>query len=242
MPRIVTALFKDRAQAQQALQSLLGTGLAQSRIVTAGMDDAREVSSISGFRTLDIPDESRAALRSLDLPAGDRSLFEQGLRRGCSLIAVRIDREDMNEAIRVLEMFDPVDLDRDSREWAEGSAPQGGGGGAVVGGPLAAGITGGSTAGTTNTETLPGMGLMAEAADDLGSADLRAGETAQPGQGMGTTTGTGGRRSDERADREGVNELAAASQPSPDQPALLQRHMNRGGRIWVFGSAEDGSL
>jgi hypothetical protein len=39
-----------------------------------------------------------------------------------------------------------------------------------------------------------------------------------------------------------VNELAAASQPSPDQPGLMQRHMNRGGRIWAYRTFDEGSV
>jgi len=234
MPRIVTALFKDRAQAQQSLQALMAAGIAQTRITTIGLNEAgRDVSSISGFRTLDVPHESRAALQGLELPESDRRLFEQGLQRGCFLIAARIDRESLDEAIRVLEMFDPVDLDHESREWAEGSSSQGGG--ADAGAPLSAGLTAGTSASTTNTSSLPGMGLMAEAADDLGSADLRADETAQPGSGLSTTTGTGARRDDARADREGVNELAGSG-PAPVQAGLIESHMHRGGRVRVFGS------
>jgi hypothetical protein len=242
MPRIVTALFKDRAQAQQGLQALMAAGVAQSRITTIGLNEGgRDVSSISGFRTLDIPPESHAALRELELPEDDRSLFEQGLQRGRFLIAARIDRENLDEAIRILEMFDPVDLDRESREWAAGDsaaqgggAAQGSGGGVDVGGPLGAGLTAGVSAGTTNTGSLPGAGLMGEAADDLGSADLRADETAQPASGESTTTGTGARRGDARADREGVNELAGSG-PAPVQAGLVERHMHRG-RVRVFGS------
>jgi len=234
MPRIVTALFKDRAQAQQSLQALMAAGIAQTRITTIGLNEAgRDVSSISGFRTLDVPHESRAALQGLELPESDRRLFEQGLQRGCFLIAARIDRESLDEAIRVLEMFDPVDLDHESREWAEGSSSQGGG--ADAGAPLGAGLSAGTSASTTNTSSLPGMGLMAEAADDLGSADLRADETAQPGSGLSTTTGTGARRDDARADREGVNELAGSG-PAPVQAGLIERHMHRGGRVRVFRS------
>jgi hypothetical protein len=234
MPRIVTALFHDQAQAQQALQALMGTGVAQSHVTAIGFTEGREVSSISGFRTLTARDDSQAALYDLNLPASDLRLFEQGLHRGCSLIAARVDQENFEEAIRVLEMFDPVDLDRDSREWAQsnGSVQAGG----DVGAPLAAGITGGSTAGGTNTSALPGMGQMTEAADDLGTADLRTDETAQPGMGAGTTTGTAGRRDDARADREGVNELALESNPPGAQSGFLQRHMNRGGRVWAYGS------
>jgi hypothetical protein len=213
-------------------------GIAQHRIVAVGNDDAREISSISGFRVLSARDDSMEALHDLNLPEDDRRLFDQGLREGHTLIAARIDRDNLDEAVRVLEMFDPVDLDRDSREWLEknGSQPSG------PGAPLAAGLTGGAQAGMTNTETLPGMGLMGEASDDLGTQDLRTGEVRQSRQGSDSTTGTGTRRSDERADREGVNDLAVNSQPSPDQPGLMQRHMNRGGRVWAYRTSDEGSV
>ncbi|PVE24274.1 hypothetical protein DC522_11425 [Microvirga sp. KLBC 81] len=238
MPQMITALFRDPAQARQALQALLEMGIAQHRIVAVGTEDAREISSISGFRTLSARDDSLEALRGLNLPEDDLRLFEKGLHNGCTMIAARVDRNDMEEAARVLEMFDPVDLDSSSREWLKAGEERGAGPGA----PLAAGITGGAQAGQTSTGSLPGMGLMAEGTDDLGSADLRTGETGRPNAGAQTTTGTGARRSDERADREGVNELAVASQPSPDQPGLMQRHMNRGGRIWAYRTFDEGAV
>ncbi len=239
MPQMIAALFRDSAQAHQALQALLEMGLAQTKIVAAGFGEGRDVSSISGFRTLSTPDDSQAALAGLNLPASDRQLFEQGLHRGCALIAARVDREDLERAAQALEMFDPVDLDSSSREWLDASGS--GGGGVDVGAPLGAGLTGGSAAGMTNTSAVPGMGLMGEAADDLGSSDLRTDEMSQPNQGSSTTTGTGTRRSDARADREGVNELDVQSAPVPVQAGLLERHMHRGGRVWVFGSPGAGT-
>ena len=240
MPHMLTALFRDPSQARQALQALMETGIAQHRIVAVGNQDAREISSISGFRALSARDDSLESLHDLNLPDDDRRVFEKGLHDGCTMIAARVDQDDMEEAARVLEMFEPVDLDGSSREWlkAEGG---GRGAGADLGMPLGAGLTGGAQAGQTNTGSLPGMGQMAEATDDLGSADLRTGE-GQPNAGASTTTGTGARRSDERADREGVNELAVASQPSPDQPGLMQRHMNRGGRIWAYRTFDEGAV
>lgn len=226
MPQMIAALFREPARARQALQSLLETGIAQHRIVAIGTEEAREVSSISGFRILSARDETGEALHDLDLPDDDRRVFEQGLRSGCTMIAARVDRDGMEEAARVLELFDPVDLDGSSREWLKDGGDRGA--------PLGAGITGGAQGGQTNTGALPGMGLMAEGADDLGSADLRAGEA--------TTTGTGARRSDERADREGVNEFAVAPQPAPDQPGPMQRHMNRGGRVWAYRSFDEGAV
>ena len=240
MPQMITALFRDPAQARQALQALMQMGIAQHRIVAVGTEDAREISSISGFRALSARDDSREALHDLNLPQEDLRVFEQGLRKGCTMIAAQVDRDDAEDAARALEMFDPVDLDSSSREWLGAGAGQEAG--ADLAAPLGAGVTGGAQAGQTNTDSLPGMGLMAEGSDDLGSADLRTGETGQPNAGAQTTTGTGARRSDERADREGVNELAVASQPSPDQPGLMQRHMNRGGRIWAYRTFDEGAV
>jgi hypothetical protein len=240
MPQMITALFRDPAQARQALQSLLETGIAQHRIVAVGNEDAREISSISGFRTLSARDDSMEALHDLNLPESDRRLFERGLHRGHTLIAARVDQDNAEEAVRVLEMFDPVDLDGSSQEWLSSNGSDQAG--ADVGAPLGAGITGGSGGGMTTTGALPGMGLMAEGADDLGTTDLRTDEFAQINQGSSSTIGTGSRRSEERADREGVNELAMDTQPSPDQPGLMQRHMNRGGRIWAYRTAGEGGL
>jgi hypothetical protein len=240
MPQMITALFRDPAQARQALQSLLEMGIAQNRIVAVGNADAREISSISGFRSLSARDDALEALHDLNLPEPDKRIFEQGLHRHLTLIAAQVDRDNAEEAARVLEMFEPVDLDGSSREWLKESGSDQAG--ADVGAPLAAGITGGSGGGTTTTSTLPGMGLMAEGADDLGTADLRTDEFSQANQGSNTTVGTGSRRDDERADREGVNELAVDTQPDPDQPGLMQRHMNRGGRVWAYRTFEEGGL
>jgi hypothetical protein len=186
MPQMMTALFRDPAQARQALQALMETGIAQHRIVAVGSEDAREISSISGLRTLSARDDSLEALHDLHLPESDRRVFERGLHSGCTMIAARVDQDDMEEAARVLEMFDPVDLDSSSREWLEAGAE--GPKGADLGAPLGAGITGGSQAGRTNSGSLPGMGLMAEGSDDLGTADPRTGETGQPNAGARTTT------------------------------------------------------
>ena len=36
--------------------------------------------------------------------------------------------------------------------------------------------------------------------------------------------------------------IDVATQPSPDQPGLMQRHMNRGGRIWAYRTSGEGGL
>jgi hypothetical protein len=230
MPRIVTALFKDRAQAQQALQALIAMGIAQSRINGIGFAAAREVPSISGFRTLTPSDDARAELGGLGLPQSELRAFERGLNRGGALIAARVDADRMDEAVRTLEMFDPLELDPETE--ASAASAQAGG---VVEAPLAAGLTGGAAGGMTNTDALPGMGQMTNATDALGTADSRTRESAQPGVGA-ESTAAGGRRETERADLPGVNELGADSTPPEPRSGPFQDRLNRGSRIKIYGS------
>ena len=234
MPRIVTALFKDRAQAQQALQALIAMGIAQSRITGIGFAEAREVSSISGFRTLAPSDDARSELGNLGLPPSDLPTFEQGLRRGGALIAVEVDADRMEDAARTLEMFEPLDLDPETQESVDASSGAQAGG--DVGAPLGAGLTGGASAGMTNTDALPGMGQMTNATDELGTADARTGEPTGAGARGASTTATGERRETERADRPGVNELGTTSTPPEPRSGPFQDRLNRGSRIRIYGS------
>ncbi|WP_230529961.1 hypothetical protein [Microvirga roseola] len=236
MPRIITAMFKDHFKAQQALQALLGMGLARDRVTALGVNPGREVSSISGFRTLEIQPEARSSLRGLELPEEDLDLFERGLQRGHSLIAARIDREDHEKAIQVLEMFDPADLDRDSREWTshEGGGPEALQGTGDVGKPLGGGITGGNAEGMSNTGSLPGMGTMIDNGTSLGTGDLNTDETARSATGFSSTVPTGQYDDGRREERPGVNELRRDSTPPAPRSGPFQRDMNRGGRIRIY--------
>lgn len=232
MPHILTALFKDRAKARQGLQSLVEMGIARDRVTAIGLNEGREVSLISGFRIRDAMDESQTAPHDLDLPESDLRLFEERLRQGCALIAARVDREKLDEAIRVLEMFDPVDLDRESREWADASGSRQGG--ADAGGPLGAGITGGNAEGMSNTAAAPGMGTMTGDGTSLGTADLRTDETARPPGGVGSTVTTGQVNRGGREDRPGVNELRQPSAAPEPGRGPFQRELNRRGPIWSY--------
>ncbi len=213
MPRIVTALFEDHAAAQRALQALIAAGVARDRIALIGESEGRDVSSISGFRDLSARDDGLAGLHDLPLPDEDLRLFEEGLRRGHALLSARVDTENMEEAVRVIDLFEPLDLDHRSREWQGGQ--QGGTGGADVGGPLAAGLTGGNTAGTTNTGALPGMGSLTYGTHEAGTADPRTREASVSDMGLSSTSETGGRREEARARAPGVLELSQGQTVNP---------------------------
>ena len=248
MPRIVAALFEDQAAAQRALQAMLGTGVARDRIAITGEREAREVSSISGFRELSARDDSLAELHDLPLPDDDLQVFEAGLRQGHVLLSARIDAENMEEALNVLEMFDPIDLDNRSEAWqraqggGSGAGSGGGmGGGVDVGAPLGAGITGGAMGGTTNTSALPGTGSLTTGTHDAGTADLRTQEMSTHDMGVSSTQETGSRREDARAGAPGVMELAegqtvnpAAGQGFKGGGDRYRRELNRTGRVRAY--------
>ena len=206
MPRIITALFEDRGAAERALQALIETGVARDRIAIVGERHATGT-EVAPSRPPAPNEDVIAALHDLDLPDEDTRLFQEGLRRGCALVSARVGSDAAEQAIRVLEMFDPVDLDRRSEEWLRGAGAAGAREGVDVGGPLGTGLTAGSGQGNTNLESVPGMGTMADDTSTLGTADLRTSELGLSDQGRSAIP-AGDRRTEERAGAPGVNELA----------------------------------
>jgi hypothetical protein len=248
MPHIITALFENSTQAQRALQAMMETGIARDRVTVIGRAEGAEISSISGFRELSARDDTLVELGDLPLPEEDLRLFEQGLRRGCALLSARVERTNVEHAIQVIEMFEPLDLDRETEQWGgrEGAAAPG----VDLGGPLGAGLTGGTSPQTTNIEAAPGMSAMADDPSTLGSADLKTGEARLSDQGRSSIP-TGQRRAEERAGAPGVLELGArgdaqrAAKVSPNAaatagmglnagPDLFRREPNRGGRVRAY--------
>ncbi|MCB8819606.1 hypothetical protein [Microvirga rosea] len=224
MPHLVTALFKDLGQAQQAVQALLEMGVAPSRITMAGLPKGREISSISGFRDLSLETDLAGELRRLSLPEDEFNAFEVKLREGCALVAAQVGAAEQDETVRILEMFGPDDFEGTTAQ-GDSAGTQGGG---DAGTPLAAGITGGTAEGMTNTGALPGMDALT-GGDDLGTSDLRA---AAP-LGGGTTL-PAGRSAEAREERPGVNELSPNATSATGRTLL--RDPNRSGPVRSYRS------
>ena len=230
MPRLVAAVFADRGNADRALQALIAEGVARDRIELAGGE--RHPSSELAPRR-EIPQAH--GLVNLGLPEEDRRLFEGALARGQVLVSVRLaDDRDGERAARILEMFDPEDLDARSAQASAAGQPDGIGSGVDVGAPLGAGLTAGSGRGTDNVSAAPGMGTLTDDTSTLGTADLRTQGMGLSDEGLSTTP-TGGRRGDARAGEPGVNELASGHGDPAQAPgstsAARWRDMVRIGRV-----------
>lgn len=231
MPRIVTALFENRASAERALQALLTSGVARDRIAIVGEPDGKGITQNMSFAQGGASGETMGELRHL--PPEDAQLFSNAIRRGHALLSARLPTEEMEKAVATIEMFEPLDLDRRSSEWrSAGGGGSGGGQGGMsgagvdLGAPLGEGLspTGGNMAGQTNTSTIPGVGSLTDATHDSGSADLQTGELGRGKRGADSTVPTGG-RANERAGMEGVLELA---------PGAARRDSVRMGRVWSY--------
>ncbi|MBM6594769.1 hypothetical protein [Microvirga pudoricolor] len=234
MPHFVTALFDDHAKASAALQALIEMGVTRNHIVAIGLMDGRDVSSISGFRSLSAQEDPGTALSSLGLPADDRATFERGLLAGYALVGGQVTPSEMDRAIDVLDMFGPLELDGPAQDRLASRPAEAG----DLGRPLAAGITGGNAEGQTNTGALPGMKSMIDGSDDLGTGDLQTEESARSQGGAGSTVSTGDRRDDRRTDLEGVTGLVSPDPAPVPGGGPMQRVTNRGGRVWAFGTQD----
>jgi hypothetical protein len=201
MAQLIAALFPDPARAERALQALMTAGLSGQRTgLIAGETRATELGS---FQVSSPPENIHFGA----IPAEDRPLFEEGLRRGGSVLLADIVR-DLDKAVRIIETFDPMEL-----EGGSGRPPRQGDGtrkGVDVGAPLAADLTAGMGQGNTNLEGMPGAGTMADDTSTLGTADLRTDEMRAGDQGR-SGVAVGGRGAEERAGAPGVLELGPAT-------------------------------
>lgn len=168
MAQIVTALFDGRASAESARDRLVASGIGPERISLLDKSAAPE-----GTRAEIVAGHLERgyvqAVRDLFLPEEDARAYQEGVHRGGVLLSVRLEGRDPAEVVRILEGFEPVDLDRRQAEWRQA------GGGTVAGSGMdpSAGVG----AGMSQTETMPGTGQMGLAMSALGGASDTMGST-----------------------------------------------------------------
>jgi len=182
--RTITALFDSRAEAEQAVQSLVSeVGLDRSAVrVEAGTGTAA-----SGAASAQDDKGFFASLKDLFIPDEDRNAYAEGVRRGGAMVSAQVDEAKIDRAMDVLERGGAVDLDEREATWKRegwtgytGAAAAGAGTGAVVGASSDGSSTGvaampGAAAQTTTART----GTATGAAMDASTA-ARQGEESIP--------------------------------------------------------------
>ena len=119
MSRTVTAMFDDRSQAEAARERL-----TQSRI---DADDVRIVDQSASASSTTGSGEGQglwSAIKSAFIPPEDSHTYEEGMRRGGYLLCARVDEDCADEAIRILDESESVDLEERQSSWrGEGWTP-----------------------------------------------------------------------------------------------------------------------
>jgi uncharacterized protein (TIGR02271 family) len=202
MTRTITALFDSRQDADKAKMQLASAGVSNVNITAQGQGygDATTSGTSGGLSTSAEPvkDVSEGDYgRGHDMQGGgpggggglwhsiknmfsdeDRPTYEEGMRRGHFLLTAQVDDQLTDEAIRILENSDAVDVDQRAQEWKSSG---------WTGGAATAGMATGGVAGHVGDDRVTGHHgddqLRGASSDD----ELRLGETDRL---QGATTGT----------------------------------------------------
>ncbi|WP_375429395.1 DUF2382 domain-containing protein [uncultured Sphingomonas sp.] len=117
MSRTLTALFDTRADAEAAKARLQASSIDIDRVHvhdqgSTGYGETTEYSSHEnkGFW---------ADLKDSFLPDEDRHTYEEGIKRGGALLTAEVDEDDSDEAVRILEDANSIDMDDRANSWRE---------------------------------------------------------------------------------------------------------------------------
>lgn len=114
MSTTITALFDSRADAEAAKERLKSANVDADHVQvhdksSAGYNEA-------GYSTHQEPGFWQS-VKNAFLPDEDRHAYEEGVRRGGAVLTADVDDDRVDQAVRVLEEANSVDIDDRSRQW-----------------------------------------------------------------------------------------------------------------------------
>ena len=145
MSSTITAMFDSRADAEAAKQRLEASNVDADHI------KIHDKSSAGYSETGHSTHEDHgiwASVKNAFLPDEDRHTYEEGVRRGGTVLTADVDEDDVDRAVKVLEDAGSIDVDDRSSQWrSEGWQAPAAGAASTFGGfgeqAAATGTTGG---------------------------------------------------------------------------------------------------
>lgn len=118
MSRTITALFDTRADAEAAQARLHAANLDADhvRIHDQTSPGYRADGDYSNHEDRGMWDSIKNAF----LPDEDRHTYEEGVRRGGAVLTADVDEDQIDEAVRVLEDSNSIDIDDRASDWRAG--------------------------------------------------------------------------------------------------------------------------
>ena len=144
MSNTITALFDNRAEAEAAKARLQNASIDADHVHLH--DKSSTGYNENGYSTY----QDRGfwdSIKNAFVPDEDRHTYEEGVRRGGVLLTADVDDDDIDEAVRILEEADTVDIDDRSSHWKSSGWDYVGAAGAGAGAGIGLGALGGGTAG-----------------------------------------------------------------------------------------------
>ncbi|WP_174298807.1 YsnF/AvaK domain-containing protein [Sphingomonas bacterium] len=114
MTRTITALFDQRRDAEAAEARLKAANIDAGHI---GIHDKTSAGYSDTAASTHAEPGIWASIRNAFLPDDDRHTYEEGVRRGGFLLTADVGEEHVEDAVRVLEEADTVDLDDRAQQW-----------------------------------------------------------------------------------------------------------------------------
>lgn len=111
--RTVAALFDSHAEAERARSRLAQIG------IPAGMIDITDQAAGAQVRPSSEHEGVWHKIKSMVVPEEDRFEYEEGVRRGGSLLSAPVDDPLADDAIAALEECHPIDIEQRREEWGQ---------------------------------------------------------------------------------------------------------------------------
>jgi uncharacterized protein (TIGR02271 family) len=156
MSRTITALFDQRSDAEAAKARLEQSHIHAGHVTIH--DQSSHGYSDAAYSTGQEPG-FWGSVKNAFLPEEDRHTYEEGIRRGGVVLTADVSEDQVDEAVRVLEESDSIDIEDRSRQWRESGWDYAGAGAAGAG----LGAAGGYEAGASS-RGLFGAGATGERA------------------------------------------------------------------------------
>lgn len=116
MTKIITALFDSRADAEMARDRLSSANVNASDVSIIDQ-------STSGYSSTEYSTHQNkgfwASLKDAFLPDEDRHTYEEGVRRGGYLLTARVHDDYADEATRILDDANTIDIDERAGQWKQ---------------------------------------------------------------------------------------------------------------------------
>lgn len=150
MATTITALFDNRSDAEAAKQRL------QSARVDIDHIHLHDKSS-TGYRDTGYSDHDDRgfwdSIKNAFAPDEDRHTYEEGVRRGGTLLTADVDDDCIDEAVRILEEAETVDIEDRANQWRSSGWDYAGAGAGVGATGIAGAAVGASIASGFGTDT-----------------------------------------------------------------------------------------